>query len=145
MRIVLDTNVIYQALRSRSGASYAILQLVRNGQLEIAISVPVFLEYSEVLTRATSLRDLNLTDQEVESFLRFISYIVKPFDISFLMRPNLSDESDNMFVDLALSSNSRFLVTSNINDFTRGNELIFDDFQVSPPGDFISHWRSQNE
>ena len=118
MRIVLDTNVLYQALRNSSGASHYILQLIRQRQLEMAISIPVYLEYRDVLSRQESLNDLGLSLDEVESVLRLVAYIARPFSIYFLMRPNLIDESDNMFVDLAFASNSRFIITSNVSDFT---------------------------
>ena len=145
MRITLDTNVLYQALRSSSGASYHILWLIREYQLEMAISIPVFLEYREVLLRPESLRDLSLSRSEIESVLRFIAYVAKPYSISFLMRPNLTDESDNMFVDLAFASNSRFLITSNVTDFTRQAELKFNSFGVITPGQFVKLWRRNHE
>ena len=56
MKVEVDTNILYQALRSRTGASHAILQLVRTGELQLAISVPVFEEYKEVLLRPSVLR-----------------------------------------------------------------------------------------
>tara|TARA_B100000315_G_C14397612_1_gene504927 strand:+ start:243 stop:422 length:180 start_codon:yes stop_codon:yes gene_type:complete len=40
MRIVVDTNVLYQALRNQTGASYYILQQIRAYQLELALSIP---------------------------------------------------------------------------------------------------------
>ena len=49
--ITLDTNLLYQAVRSKSGGSHAILQEVRGGKIQMALSVPLFLEYEDVLTR----------------------------------------------------------------------------------------------
>ena len=144
MRIVLDTNVLYQALRNSSGASHYILQLIRQRQLEMAISIPVYLEYRDVLSRQESLNDLGLSLDEVESVLRLVAYIARPFSIYFLMRPNLIDESDNMFVDLAFASNSRFIITSNVSDFTRHSELKFDRFDVITPGEFVKLWRQEH-
>lgn len=42
MLVTLDTNVLYQALRGRDGALYAILQLVGQGYVQLALSVPLF-------------------------------------------------------------------------------------------------------
>ena len=94
MLVTLDTNILYQALMSSSGASYFILQQVRNNKLQIALSVPVFYEYQDVLTRETSLQDFQLDLSDIEKFLRFIAYIGKPFNIYFLFRPNLQDEKE---------------------------------------------------
>lgn len=51
VKVTIDTNVIYQALYSSTGASHAILQSVRNGELSRAASIPVFAEYKDVLFR----------------------------------------------------------------------------------------------
>jgi hypothetical protein len=50
-----------------------------------------------------------------------------------------------MFVDLAFASNSRFLITSNVTDFTRQAELKFDSFGVITPGQFVKLWRRNHE
>ena len=144
MRVVLDTNVLYQALRDQAGASYYIFQLIRTQQIELALSVPVFLEYQEVLLRPATLIDLGRSSPEIEAFLRFIAYIAKPISIHFLMRPHLSDERDNKFVELAFASNSPFLITSNIRHFSRKTELKFDSFEVVPPSQFVQTWRRQH-
>jgi len=46
--IVLDTNVLVAALRSRQGASYQIVSLIGAGLFRSNISVAVALEYEEV-------------------------------------------------------------------------------------------------
>ena len=141
----MDTNVLYQALRNIAGASNYILQLIRAYRLDLALSIPVFLEYSDVLLRPNTLRDLKRTRGEIESVLRFIAYIGKPIPIHFLMRPNLRDENDNMFIDLAFASNARYIITQNVNDFTKGAELIFDQFDIITPAQFVRYWRQRYE
>ena len=87
MRIVLDTNILHRALRDQGGASYYILHLIRQQHLDLVISVPVFLEYREVLLRPATLNNLGRSAREIEAFLRFVAYIAKPISIHFLMRP----------------------------------------------------------
>jgi ribosomal protein L25 (general stress protein Ctc) len=50
-RVVLDTNVMAAAFRSRRGASYQLLSLLGEGRFEIAVSVPLVLEYEDALAR----------------------------------------------------------------------------------------------
>ena len=119
MRITLDTNVVYQALRDSGGASYFIVRLVRERKLELCLSIPVFSEYSDVLLREKSLKDLELSKMEIKDFLDYICSVASPFSISFRMRPNLGDEADN----------------------TIGNNLLFDSFKVITPTDFARMWR----
>ena len=59
MRIVFDTNVLVSALRSRRGASFALLQRVGGPEFELALSVPLVLEYEDVLLRRQSAIQLN--------------------------------------------------------------------------------------
>lgn len=144
MLVVLDTNVIYQALRSYDGASNYILQLVRNNKINIALSISAFSEYEDVLNRKKTLLDLGLTKTDIEKFLRFIAYKGKPFNIYFKFRPNLPDEKDNLFIELAVTSNSHFLITNNVNDFKQG-ELKFDDLNIMTPSQFVKYWRKNYE
>jgi len=143
MLLTLDTNILYQALMSTTEASHFILQQVRNRRIQIALSVPVFLEYKDVLTREKSFKDFKLQLNDVDKFLRFIAYIGKTFEIYFLFRPNLKDEKDNMIVELAITSQSDYLITSNIRDF-KNAELKFDELKVITPGEFVKMWRNKN-
>jgi len=140
----MDTNALYQAVRNDAGASHFILQLIRAYRLDLALSIPVFLEYSDVLLRESTLQDLNLTREEINAILKFIAYVGKPIPIHFLMRPNLRDENDNMFVDLSFASNARYLIPQNIKDFTKRTELKFDQFKIITPAEFVRYWRQHH-
>jgi putative PIN family toxin of toxin-antitoxin system len=136
---------MYQALYSRNGASFYILQLVRTRQIELALSVPVYMEYQDVLHREKSLSILGLTKTDVDSFLRLLAYLGKPHDIYYLWRPNLRDEADNMLFELAVASRSQWLITNNVRDFSVGNELRHDGLIIGTPAHFVSQWRQVNE
>jgi putative PIN family toxin of toxin-antitoxin system len=145
MIVVLDTNVLYQALRGSNGASFFILSLIRDNKISLALSIPVFNEYEKVLTRPASLKDLNLSLSDIEKVLKFVAYIGRPYTTYFLFRPNLLDESDNIFIELSLVSNCDFLITSNVKDFTTKSELKFDDITIITPSEFVKLWRTKNE
>jgi putative PIN family toxin of toxin-antitoxin system len=142
MIVVIDTNVIYQALRSKNGASHFILNLIREGKLNIALSINVFKEYEDVLLRPKTLTDLKLDNFDIDKILAFLAYIGKPFNVYYLFRPNLKDENDNMYIDLALASNSKYIITNNISDFTINNELKFENINILTPTKFIKLWRN---
>jgi len=145
MLIVLDTNVLYQALRSSSGASYYILSLIRNNKISVALSIPVFNEYQKVLTRSKVLKDLKLSLSNIDKVLRFLAYIGKPYTTYFLFRPNLMDEYDNIFIELSIVSNCNYFITNNVKDFTVKAELKFDDLNIITPSDFVKLWRKNYE
>lgn len=145
MIIVLDTNVLYQALRSNKGASHYILQLIREQKVTLVLSMQVFNEYEDVLKRPDKLKDLGLSTLDIEKVLRFISYIAEPVTTYFLFRPNLQDEKDNIFVELAVAGNAEYLITSNTRDFILNKELKFDNINIVTPSEFVSIWRKKHE
>ena len=144
MKITLDTNIIYQALYSSVGASHAILQMIRAGEVQIAISVPVFEEYRDVLFRAKTIKETGRSREDMEKVLDFIALVGVATPIDYLWRPNLRDEADNMFVELALASGSEYLITRNVRDYTIDNELLLDSFTITIPSDFLKIWRRRH-
>ena len=142
--MTVDTNVLFEALYSSRGASYQILRLIRRGELVMAISVPVFQEYRDVLSRQTSKSQLGLDEDSIEVILQFIAMVGRPTNISYAWRPNLRDEADNMIIELALASRSEYLITRNIRDFTVEADLKNDDLRIVTPGEFIQEWRKSH-
>ena len=144
MIVTIDTNVLVQALSNNKGASYFILDLVYERKINLALSLPVFSEYEDVLNRERILKLIGLSQQEIFDVLTLIFYFSEKHKIFFLFRPNLKDEKDNIFVELAIKSNSKYLITSNIKDF-KNNELKFPDLEIITPGEFVKMWRQKNE
>ena len=132
--------MLYSALNSKSGASHLVFRLIIEEKLNLAISVQTYFEYYEVLTRPQSQRMLRLSKEEIEDVLDLLALLAKKHSIYYLMRPNLIDEDDNIFVECAFSSNSEYLITSNIKDFKSG-ELKGFPFQVLTPGECFKNWR----
>jgi putative PIN family toxin of toxin-antitoxin system len=144
MKVVVDTSILFQALYSSSGASHAIFKLIRSGDLKLALSIPVFQEYCDVLLREKSLKQFELEKEDVLKILDFIALVGIKTDITFLLRPNLRDEKDNIFMELAFTSDSHFLITKNIRDFTYKPELRLEEIQIVNSADFMKYWRLQN-
>ena len=142
--ITLDTNVLLQAFFSRSGASHAVFRLIRDGHLRLALSVPVFEEYRAVLSRPKNMELLGLSPVKLETILRFVAFVSSPTVVHYLWRPNLRDEADNMFVELAVASESSHLITQNTRDFVSGSNLKHDAFRVVTPYQFLVEWRQSH-
>ena len=111
----------------------------------MALSVPVFTEYQDVLSRKKSLKEFGLNLEDIQAVIEFIAYIGIPYSNFFAFRPNLRDENDNIFVELALTCNADYIVTNNIKDFVSGAELKFNDLKIIIPSDFVKLWRKKYE
>ena len=140
MRVVLDTNIFVSALRSDKGASYAVISQLPSDQFRIVLSIPLYVEYQDALTRPEHMSGAG-TAEEILAFLRYICSIAHRQRIFFLWRPWLSDPKDDMVLEAAVASESRCIVTYNLRDF-RGVEKHFGITPVTP-GKFLHIIRSQ--
>ena len=114
--LVLDTNVLIAALRSRTGASFRLLDLLGTREdLELHMSVPLVLEYEQVAKRQA--KALGLSHEDIDDVLDYLCSIAVRHEIFFLWRPVLKDPRDDMVLELAVSASCRTIVTYNKRDF----------------------------
>lgn len=128
MHLVVDTNVMVAALRSKRGASSKILRLIALGSLTFSISVAALLEYEDVLLRPG--RVPGYSPSQIHRFLDDICSVAQHQDIFFVWRPALSDPSDEIFLELAVAASATHIVTFNKSDFQ--GALPFGVFVVTP-------------
>lgn len=129
---MLDTNVLVAALRSRRGASFRVLHLVGSGKFEIALSVPLVLEYEEVLNRLTGPARLEAGDIDV--LLDYLCSVSHKQGIFYLWRPFLRDPKDDMVLELAVAAGGENIVTHNVADFVGTEEF---GIKVMTPRQFL--------
>lgn len=113
--IVLDTNVLVAALRSRRGASFRLLELVGRDRFTLNVSVPLVLEYEDVLLRMTA--ELGLAGRDVRDLLDYLCSVANNQAIFFLWRPRLRDPKDDMVLELAAAAGCKTIITFNLRDF----------------------------
>lgn len=130
--IVLDTNVIISALRSKRGASAKLLPLVGTGRFDIHISVPLTLEYEEVLLRQREA--LGLTPEDVADVVDGLAALAHHHKIYFLWRPYLRDEKDEMVLELAVVAKCDYIITYNTTDFQGAEQF---GIEVKTPKEFL--------
>ena len=121
MYAVLDTSVLVSGLRSRNGASFQVLRAIRRGNLRIAVSVALVLEYESV-----SLRPGLLSAFSPEEIGRIIDGLCRLADhqqVFFAWRPFLTDPDDDLVLELAVAASAPFVITHNIADFHGSDSL----------------------
>ena len=133
VRVVLDTSVLVAAWRFSLGASFEVIRLLRLGRFEIAVSVPLVVEYESAL-----LRHLSSTRRaaDVAPFVDYLCLVAHKQDIFFLWRPLLRDTNDDMVAELAFASQAHAIITHNMKDFAAAATL---GIRVLAPGPFLSH------
>jgi len=121
VRVVLDTNVLVAALRSRRGASFQILSKIGTDAFDIAVSVPLVLEYESVLLR--QLEATSLSGDDIQSLLDYICGVAVRQEVFFLWRPQLKDPGDDFVLEIAVAANCDAIVTHNLRDFAASSRL----------------------
>jgi putative PIN family toxin of toxin-antitoxin system len=139
MKIVLDTSVLVAASRSRNGASFQLVSMLPTPRFESALTVAVYTEWQAVLTRPEHLPP-GVTADAALGFLRYLASVAHLQDVHFLWRPFSRDPDDDMLVECAVSSGSEFIVTHNVKDFRRIEELKV---RAITPADFLKMLRSR--
>ena len=130
--IVIDTNVLVSALRSRQGASFALLRRLLDKRFAVVISVPLMMEYESVLLRPAMVP---LTTRQVGDVLDTVCAVAREQAIHFLWRPQLRDASDDMVLETVVNGRVDFLVTHNVRDFSGAHTF---DVKVMTPHEFLS-------
>lgn len=113
--VILDMNVLIAGLRSRRGASFALLDRLAAGDFEISVSVPLVLEYEAVARRQS--RELGLTHEDIDKVLDYLCRVAHHRQIFFLWRPFLRDPNDDMVLEVAVEAGCTHIITFNLRDF----------------------------
>jgi len=108
IEIVIDTNVLVAGLRSRRGASFKLLSLVGSEHFGINLSVPLLLEYEDVLLRHES--GISLPPTAIEDVLDYHCSVARHHPIFFLWRPYLKDPGDDMVLELTVKAGCKFII-----------------------------------
>ena len=130
---MIDTNVLVAALRSRRGAAFQVLLALRQRRFEFVLSVPLFLEYEDVLKRQGLVP---LSTDAMERFLRLLAARGQHQEIYFLWRPFLRDAKDDMVLEVAVAAGCAAIVTFNRKDFAGVEQF---GLQVFTPYEFLKH------
>ena len=135
MKIVMDTDTIVAALRSPGGASSELLRKARRGELTLAASVSLFMEYETVCSRPEHLLAAGLEARQLGLFLDGLAYLVEPVEVHFLWRPQLRDPADELVLEAAVNTSPQALLTFNLKHFAVAAERFH--LQVAQPGTYL--------
>jgi len=132
-QILLDTNVLIAAQRSRRGASSKLISLIGTGRFDVHISVALVLEYEAVLMRYRA--EAGWTQEDVTDFVDSICALSQSHEIYYQWRPYLHDPGDEFVLDLAVAARCTHLVTFNQHHFA-GIERF--NIRAVTPGEFLA-------
>ncbi|MFQ5743883.1 MAG: putative toxin-antitoxin system toxin component, PIN family [Acidobacteriota bacterium] len=131
-RIVIDTNVLVAAVRSKGGSAFKFLSLVGTGRFDIHVSVPLVLEYEAALLKHGPVSPLS--ERDIDDLLDYLCAVAERQEVFFLWRPKLRDPKDDMVLEIAVAGNCDAIVTYNRRDFAGAEEF---DIAILTPAEFL--------
>lgn len=132
VQVVLDTNVLVAAIRSRQGASFQVLRRVGTGAFDVVVSVPLVVEYESALLRHAGPDALDRDD--VLAIVDYVCAVARRQPIFYLWRPLLTDPADDMVAEAAVAGGCHGVVTHNWRHFAGIQRF---GLQVWGPGAFL--------
>jgi predicted nucleic acid-binding protein len=129
------------AVRSRRGASYALLSEIPHKRFQFGISVPLFLEYKAKLIEAVTKGQTHIDREQIETILSALAFFGTEVPIYYRLRPNLKDENDNMVFECAANFGASAIITHNVKDFLNPELKIYE-IDIITPRQFINNMGS---
>jgi len=106
--------------------------LLTEDEFKTNVSVPLFIEYESVAKRAGLVA--NLTKKDIEEILNYFLSKSNIHEIFYLWRPFLKDQKDDLVLEVAVKSQSKYIITFNKKDF-KGSEKF--GIKVLTPYEFL--------
>jgi putative PIN family toxin of toxin-antitoxin system len=145
MRMVVDTDVVVAAVRSRRGASAALLASLIEGEATLLLSVALALEYETIALLPEHIMAGESTKTKVSTFLDTLIEIAEPVQVNFQYRPQLSDPADEMVLETAINGAADAIVTFNQKDYRKDSKSIplYFGVEVISPFDALQYLRKR--
>lgn len=137
MRVVLDTNVLFEGLTKRGSACGLIIDAWWAKLFSVCISNALAYEYQDVLSRKLS----EPRRQEIKPILDGLLDVQSEFVKIYLSwRPMSPDPGDDHVIDCAMNAHA-LIVTSNVRDFEKARQIL--GVQVMTPVEFLDYLTSE--
>ncbi len=130
LRVVIDTNVVFEGLTQQGGAAGLIIDAWLAGLLEICVSNALAYEYKDVLSRKL----VPTRWQKLQPVLGVLLSSAQFTTIYYSWRPTSPDPGDEHVIDCAMNAGA-IVITSNIRDFQRAKESL--GLQVMTPIELV--------
>jgi putative PIN family toxin of toxin-antitoxin system len=132
LQIILDTNILVAAFRSKRGAANMLLNKLNDERWQVNVSTALLLEYEDVLKRPEM--KAFISDDDVDIFLNGVCSISECQNIFYLWRLLAKDPNDAFILELAVRVNADFIITYNQKDFPAATGF---DIRLVTPKEFL--------
>ena len=119
MRVVIDTNILFEGLTRKGGAAGWLIEAWLEGALEVCVSNALAYEYADVLSRKLSASRWEQVKPVLGALLSRARFVT----IYYSWRPASPDPGDDHVIDCAVNA-AATLVSANVRDFRSAQESL---------------------
>jgi predicted nucleic acid-binding protein len=119
LRVVIDTNVVFEGLTKKGGAAGLVIDAWLAELFYVYVSNALAVEYVDVLSRKLS----NDRWLELQPILGTLLNQAQFTPIYFSWRPTSPDAGDDLVVDCGMNANA-IVITSNVRDFRQAQQSL---------------------
>ncbi len=112
LRVVIDTNVVFEGLTKKGGAAGFLIEAWLAELIDVRVSNALAYEYTSVLSRKLSEKRWRRIEPVLGTLLAQAGFVV----INYSWRPISPDPQDDHVVDCAMNAGA-VVITSNTRDF----------------------------
>lgn len=131
MRVVVDTNIVFEGLTRQGSAAGFVIEAWLTGLLDICVSNALAYEYTDVLTRKLSGQRWKAIKPVLGSLLAQSRFVT----VYYTWRPVSPDPGDDHVIDCAMNAGA-LIVTSNLKDFRLAQDAL--GISVIPPVELVN-------
>ncbi|MCP4110665.1 MAG: PIN domain-containing protein [Desulfobacteraceae bacterium] len=133
IRVVIDTNVVFEGLTRKGGACGLVIDAWRAGLFTVCMSNALAYEYDDVLSGKFSKRRWDETKPLLTELVGDHAEFV---NVWFSWRPASPDPGDDHVIDCAMNARA-LVVTSNVRDFKEAVRTL--GLKVMTPVKFLEY------
>jgi putative PIN family toxin of toxin-antitoxin system len=135
IRVVIDSNVVVTAIRSKVGWSHKLLFSIGiDRRWQPFLSGPLLQEYTEQVFKHSHIPAWSR--EECDDFLDHLCASSCWCEVYFLWRPLLQDVDDHMVMEAALAASAEYIITFNKNDLKPAETF---GITLMTPREFLLH------
>jgi predicted nucleic acid-binding protein len=119
LRVVVDTNVVFEGLTKQGGACGLVIDAWKTGYLYVHLSNALAYEYADVLSRKLSAARWQHIKPVLGALLKQGEFV----PVHYSWRPSSPDPGDEHVIDCAMNAGA-MIITSNVRDYEAARQSL---------------------
>ena len=135
MKVVVDTNVLINALNDNSSITWKVLELAHKGAVQFFASDKIVKEYKLIIKREVGKPEDKKT---LERFIANVNIVRNTSHLKLIS----GDREDDKFVNLALSAKANYIISSDRHILDLGE---YENIKMLDPKDFYYIYKNEDD